>query len=103
MIVLGSVNDVRAIGASNLANQATTGAPEMNESADLGQIITHQGDQIMSLDDVVGIGEGLCDGAPCVRVFLSRENSASIAQIEEILTGIPFAIEISGEFIATPH
>jgi hypothetical protein len=103
MIVLGSVNDVRAIGASNLANQSMTGVPEMNDSADLGQIIAHQGDLIMSLDDVVGIGEGLCDGDPCVRVFLSRENSASIAQIEEILAGIPFAIEISGEFIATPQ
>jgi hypothetical protein len=103
MVVMGSVNDARAIGAIDLASQATTRVPEMNDSADLGQIIAHQGDLIMSLDDVVGIGEGLCDGDPCVRVFLSRENSASIAQIKEILTGIPFAIEISGEFIATPQ
>lgn len=75
----------------------------MINSAELGQIITFQGELIMRLEDVVGIGEGHCEGEPCIRVFLARDNAASIAEIRELLAGIPFEIDISGEFIADQH
>jgi hypothetical protein len=74
----------------------------MVSSKDLGEIITHQGDLIMQLEDVVGIGEGLCDGDACIRVFLARDNADSIARIKELLGSVPFSAEVSGEFIAGP-
>ena len=94
--------------ASVSGNNLSPGQPGFRESvlansAELGQIITHQGTLIMELDDVVGIGEGMCDSKPCIRVFLARDNTASIARIEEILAGIPFAIDISGDFSASPQ
>lgn len=75
----------------------------MIDTIDLGQTITDKGELIMALEDVVGIGEGLCDGSPCIRVFLARENAGSIAQVKELLAGIPYAVDVSGEFLASPQ
>ncbi len=82
----------------SLASEAT----DMASTEDLGQIITSHSNRIMELEDVVGIAEGLCDGTPCIRVFLAQHNATSLAQIQEYLAGIPFAIEISGNFTASP-
>jgi hypothetical protein len=75
----------------------------MANADELGEIITHQGELIMELEDVVGIGEGLCDGEPCIRVFLASDNAASIAKVRELLEGVRLEIEVSGEFSASPH
>ncbi|TDJ43296.1 MAG: hypothetical protein E2O50_05010 [Gammaproteobacteria bacterium] len=74
----------------------------MAHSEDLGQIIATHSNLIMGLEDVVGIGESLCNGTPCIRIFLARHNETTLAQIKEDLPGIPFAIEISGNFTAQP-
>jgi hypothetical protein len=84
------------------AHSLATEATDMASTEDLGQIISSHSDLIMELEDVVGIAEGLCDGSPCIRVFLARHNATSLAQIQEYLAGIPFAIEISGNFTASP-
>jgi hypothetical protein len=83
-------------------HHSTAREADMAHAEDLGQIIATHSDRIMGLEDVVGMGESLCDGTPCVRVFLARENAASLARIQEDLAGIPFAIEISGNFTARP-
>ena len=75
----------------------------MIDTDDLGQIITDKGELIMALEDVVGIGEGLCDDSPCIRVFLARENVVSLEKIKELLAGIPYAVDVSGEFLASPQ
>jgi len=88
---------------SPLATHHSIKDPAMVSSDELGKIISNQGELIMRLDDVVGIGEGLCDGAPCIRVFLARANAASIARIQELLAGVPFETDVSGEFLASPQ
>lgn len=55
----------------------------------------------MALEDVVGVGEAQCDNAPCIKVFLARDNAATVAKIGEILTNIPYQVEVTGEFKAT--
>ena len=84
------------------SHSLATETTDMVSTENLGQIITSRGNLIMELEDVVGIAEGLCDGTPCIRVFLARHNATSLAQIQEYLAGIPFATEISGNFIASP-
>jgi len=88
---------------SHSATHSNIKDPLMVSSDELGMIISNQGELIMRLDDVVGIGEGLCDGTPCIRVFLARDNAASIARIKELLAGVPFETDVSGEFLASPQ
>jgi hypothetical protein len=87
---------------SQSLQRSAAGEAGMAHSDDLGQIIANHSDRIMGLEDVVGIGESLCDGNPCIRIFLARHNETTLAQIKEDLAGIPFAIEISGNFTASP-
>ena len=100
---IGSVSAAHANGGSDVLPSINTGEPVMIDSIDLGQTITDKGELIMALEDVVGIGEGLCDGSPCIRVFLARENAVSIEKIKELLDGIPFSADVSGEFLASPQ
>jgi len=83
-------------------HHSTAREADMAQSDDLGQIIATHSNLIMGLEDVVGMGESLCDGNPCIRIFLARHNETTLAQIKKDLAGIPFAIEISGNFTASP-
>jgi hypothetical protein len=96
-LIAACVNDNR-----DSLQQAVAGDAELGKPLDLGAIISSYSNLIMGLEDVVGIGEGLCSGTPCIRIFLARENAASVARIQEDLAGIPFAVEISGDFTALP-
>lgn len=73
----------------------------MQDSSELQQTLSKQSDSIMALEDVVGVGEAQCDNAPCIKVFLARDNAATVAKIGEILTNIPYQVEVTGEFKAT--
>ena len=97
----GCFSAVRANDGTDALPLINIGESAMVETDNLGKIITDKGELIMALEDVVGIGEGQCDGSPCIRVFLARENAASIAKIKELLAGIPFAADVSGEFLAS--
>jgi len=68
---------------------------------DIAAAIAAHSMQIMQLDDVAGIGEGLCEGSPCVKVLLTKDNPATRKAIQTILNGIPAAIETSGSFSAS--
>ena len=100
---IGCFSAACANGDTDALPPLNIGESAMVETDNLGQIITDKGELIMALEDVVGIGEGLCDGSPCIRVFLARENAVSIAKIKELLAGVPFAADISGEFLASPQ
>ena len=52
----------------------------------------------MSFPGVVGIGIGLCEGEPCIRVFLSRPSSEAEDAISARVDGYPVELEVTGEF-----
>ena len=103
ILAAGFLHAACASGDSDSVNQPAAGESDVASKEDLGQIISTHGDLVMSLEDVVGIGEGLCDGNPCIRVFLARDNAVSLARISEYLAGIPYSTEITGEFTARPQ
>ena len=55
---------------------------------------------LMSLPGVVGTGQGLCKGQPCIKVFVNRESTALDEKIQNILEGYPLVIEHTGTFRA---
>ncbi|MGI9291614.1 MAG: hypothetical protein ACR2QG_10115 [Gammaproteobacteria bacterium] len=63
-------------------------------------IETH-GPELMELKSVVGIGESLCNGQPCIRVYLSEADFQTLNEIPAKLDGITVIKEISGPISAS--
>jgi len=53
-------------------------------------------DSLMALPGVVGTAIGLCDGAPCIRVFLADSGAAARRRIPEELEGYRVKVEVTG-------
>src|SRR2546426_8516042 len=53
-------------------------------------------DSLMALPGVVGTAIGLCDGAPCIRVFLAASGAAARRRIPTQLEGYPVKVEVTG-------
>lgn len=54
----------------------------------------------MQMEGVVGTGEGLDQGKPCVKVFVSSETEAIKNKIPASLENIPIIIEVVGDIKA---
>ena len=52
----------------------------------------------MELPWVLGTGLALCDGKPCIRVFLARESPEARAAIPEEVEGYPVELVVTGPF-----
>ncbi len=59
-------------------------------------------DGLMAISGVVGVGQGLLDNTPCIKVFV-RENTPELQrQIPKVLDGHPVVIEQTGPIRALP-
>lgn len=56
----------------------------------------------MSIPGVVGIGQGLCGGEPCIKVFVIKKTSDLDQKIPKTLDGYQVLIEETGEIKALP-
>ena len=59
------------------------------------------GPELMELNNVVGIGESLCNGQPCIRVYLAQADHQTLKAIPAELDGITVIKEISGSIRAS--
>ena len=55
----------------------------------------------MELEHVVGVGESLCNGEPCIRVYLTGADHQTLNEIPAKLDGITVIKEISGSIRAS--
>jgi len=60
-------------------------------------------DRLMSIPGVVGTAQGLCEGKPCIKVFVSKKTSELLRQVPAVAGGYPVAVEETGEFHAFPR
>jgi hypothetical protein len=72
----------------------------MNENSIATAIEIH-GPELMELNNVVGIGESLCNGQPCIRVYLAQADHQTLKEIPAELDGITVIKEISGPLRAS--
>ncbi len=63
---------------------------------------THS-DSLMALPSVVGTAVGLCDGAPCIRVYLADSSAAVRRRIPTQLEGYPVSAEVTGPIRPRPQ
>lgn len=62
------------------------------------EILREKTGEWMAVPGVVGTGVGLCDGAPCIKVFVARRMPEVEERIPGEVEGHPVRIEVSGEF-----
>ncbi len=64
------------------------------------QALAHHTDSLMSFPGVVGTGQGLCDGQPCIKVFIVKKTPDLLTQIPARIEGYTVAVEETGEIKA---
>ena len=55
---------------------------------------------LMKIEGVVGTAQGLCDGAPCIKVYVAKKTPELLGQLPAAIAGHPVAVEETGEFKA---
>lgn len=64
----------------------------------LEKVLQERTDSLMAVPGVVGVAEGLCDGKPCIKVYVARKTAASLRAIPASVEGYPVVVEETGEF-----
>ena len=62
----------------------------------IGAALKDLTDRVMSIPGVVGTAEGLCEGRPCLKVFLTKKTPERLRQIPAVLEGYRVTTEESG-------
>ena len=65
-------------------------------------VLKEHTDDLMSVPGVVGTGQGLCDGQPCINVFVIKKTSELEENIPQRLESYPVMVEETGEIHALP-
>ena len=52
---------------------------------------------MMAIEGVVGVGQGLCDGKDCIKVFVIAKTPELEEKIPDEIEGYVVEIEVSGE------
>ena len=66
------------------------------------EVIKEHSKELMSIPGVVGVGQGLCDNDPCIKVYIIRRTPELDKEIPLILEGFDVSIQITGEIRAHP-
>ena len=69
----------------------------------IGEVLEDLTDRVMLIPGVVGTAEGLCEGRPCLKVFLAKKTPELLRQIPAVLEGYPITAEETGAFRALGH
>ena len=62
------------------------------------QALAEHTDAWMELDGVEGTGIGLCDDAPCIKIFVSRPPDEFGGVLPDSVEGHPVRLEPTGRF-----
>lgn len=69
-------------------------------SKTIEEVLAAHSDSLMALPGVVGTAIGLCDGSPCIHVFLADSSPAVRKKIPDRLEGYRVKAEVTGPFHA---
>jgi hypothetical protein len=66
----------------------------------IGDVLKQFTDSLLAIKGVVGVGQGLCDEKPCIKVFIIEDSKEIRSKIPSSLGGYVVSVEASGEFKA---
>lgn len=64
------------------------------------EVLKRHTDGLMSIPGVVGTAQGLCEGKPCIKVFVTKKTDEIMLQIPSTIESYAVRIEESGTFKA---
>ena len=78
--------------------------PKANQVAvkSIEEVIREHARELMSIPGVVGVGQGLCDGKSCIKIFVAGKTAEMEQKIPSVLDGFPVVIEVTGPIKALP-
>ena len=56
--------------------------------------------ELMKIEGVVGTAQGLCEGSPCIKIYVAKKTPELLARIPATIAGHPVVIEETGAFKA---
>lgn len=71
-----------------------TGGEDEAVAADIEAVLERRTPELMRIEGVQGVGQALCDGSPCIRVYVL--DAAAQARVPARLDGIPVSTVITG-------
>lgn len=91
-----------AIGIGGCGNKAVENGQgeKAMPSKTVEEVLKKHTEELMSIPGVVGTGEGLCNGKPCIKVFVIEFTLELEQKILNILEGYLVEVEETGEFEA---
>ncbi len=70
------------------------------DTPDISEVLQRHTGELMAITGVEGVGEGVCLGKPCIRVFVTGNKPRILKKIPATLEGYAVCVEESGEFRA---
>jgi hypothetical protein len=64
----------------------------------LEEVLQEHTNSLMAMSGVVGTAQGLCDGEPCIRVFVTKKSDELMGQIPPQIEGYLVDVQETGEF-----
>ena len=71
-----------------------TGGEDEAVAADIEAVLERRTPELMRIEGVQGVGQALCDGAPCIRVYVV--DARAQARVPARLDGFPVSTVITG-------
>ena len=65
-------------------------------------IIKEHTEELMSIPGVVGVGQGLCNNTPCIKVYIIKSTPELDRKIPAVFDGYRVSIEVTGSIRAHP-
>src|SRR3970040_3190614 len=84
---------------SNFINSSENTMP----SKPIKKVLEEHTNELMSIKGVIGTAEGLCNGKPCIKVYVIKKTRQAIQRITTRLGVYRVIIEETGEFRALPE
>ena len=66
------------------------------------EVIKKHTEELISVPGVVGVGQGLCDNKPCIKVYIIEKSPELQNKIPSSLDGYKVSTEVTGEIQAHP-
>ncbi len=100
LFILGFiVLDSNLVGCLEISSGFSGEEKEMSVKT-IEEVLKEHTEELMSIPGVVGIGQGLCNGKPCIKVFVIERTPELEQEIPSSLEGYPVMIEETGEIRA---
>jgi len=77
-------------------------ASEQMSTKRIQDVLAAHNDSLLALPGVVGTAIGLCDGSPCIRIFVADAAAAQRTRVPDRLEGYVVRVEVQPPLRALP-